>query len=71
MIPKILITIRGGCLEEVISTEKIEYNLIDYDNISFGDEATPEFYEQDSLMSHEAMLVMIDHINVKYSNNGE
>jgi hypothetical protein len=38
---KILIIVRGGVVQDVISTEPVEYILKDWDNIDAGDEFNP------------------------------
>lgn len=51
---KIIITIKGGVLQSVVSNKEIKYMLIDYDNIAEGDEFPGEggYYEQDLLVEN-------------------
>jgi len=42
MIPQVIITIRDGVLESVVSNTEIEYVLVDWDNIDAGDEFPTE-----------------------------
>ncbi|MFZ1704377.1 MAG: hypothetical protein WAT79_08515 [Saprospiraceae bacterium] len=51
---KIIITIKGGVLQSVVSNKEIKYMLIDHDNIERGDEFTGEddYYSQDLLVEN-------------------
>jgi hypothetical protein len=59
---KVIIVISGGCLLSVFSSESIEYNLIDYDNIDGGDEVSEDFISQYKIMDEEAMQKFIDKV---------
>lgn len=51
---KIIITIKGGVLQSVVSNYEIKYMLIDHDNIAGGDEFPGEddYYSQDLLVEN-------------------
>ncbi len=51
---KIIITIKGGVLQSVVSNYDIKYMLIDHDNIAGGDEFPGEddYYSQDLLVEN-------------------
>ena len=59
---KVIIVISGGCLSSVFSSEEIEYNLIDYDNIDGGQTVSEEFFNQDKIMNEEAMQKFINKV---------
>ncbi|MBP6238830.1 MAG: hypothetical protein KA536_21960 [Saprospiraceae bacterium] len=56
---KIIITIKCGVLQSVVSNKEIKYMLIDHDNIERGDEFPGEddYYSQD---------VLVDDIYIHY-----
>lgn len=47
---KIIIEIENGVLTNVISNEKIQYKLIDWDNVKQGDKIDNSFYEPDMIV---------------------
>jgi hypothetical protein len=75
MIPKILITVRGGNVQYVASNTPVEIILIDYDNIIDGDydgkhivptgpdKLQPEAWFQSQLESANAQIDRIKRIN--------
>lgn len=51
MKPKLILVIRDGVLESVISNTEIEYVLVDWDNIDVGDEFPTEInYKPDVII---------------------
>jgi hypothetical protein len=62
---KVMITIRGGVLQSVTSTEPIMYNLVDHDNIEAGDECSTDFVREDFLRTEEDMKLYIDGANLE------
>jgi len=64
MIPKILISISGGVLTSIISTEPIDYILIDHDNINAGDEVPDEFIPQDGILSKKEMIEQLTTLRI-------
>ena len=75
MLPKILITVRGGNVQSIVSSYPVEIILIDYDNITDGDydgkhivptgpdKLHPEAWFQSQLESVNAQIDRIKHIN--------
>ena len=50
MTPKLILVIKGGVLQSIISSVDIKYVLVDWDNINGGDEFPTEIdYEPDVL----------------------
>ena len=62
---KVMITIRGGVLQSVTSTEPIMYNLVDHDNIENGDECSHDFVREDFLRTEDDMRLYIDGANLE------
>jgi len=58
---KVMITIRGGVLQSVTSTEDIEYLLVDHDNINAGDSVSfDDFQMEDFIRTEDDMKEYID-----------
>jgi len=56
-----MITIRGGVLQSVTSTEDIEYLLVDHDNINAGDSVSfDDFQMEDFIRTEDDMKEYID-----------
>ena len=63
---KVMITIRGGVLQSVTSTEEIEYLLVDHDNLDAGDSVSfDDFRREDFLRTEDDMKLYIDGANLE------
>ena len=70
---KVLITVVGGVVQSVESTEEIQYLVIDYDNIRTGEEteriSPDEFYESDRIISDDELCFLINEANETLDRN--
>jgi hypothetical protein len=67
---KVMITIRGGVLQSVTSTEHVQYLLVDHDNIEAGDSVSFEdFQTEDFLRTEDEMRLYIDGANREFNKD--
>ena len=54
---KVLITVEGGVIQSVTSTEEIQYLVVDFDNIQAGDDipTMDKFVHEDFIRDDETM----------------
>lgn len=65
-----MITIRGGVLQSVTSTEPIQYLLVDHDNIESGDSVSfSDFQSEDFLRTEDEMRLYIDGANREFNKD--
>jgi len=65
-----MITIRGGVLQSVTSTEPVQYLLVDHDNIEAGDSVSfNDFQIEDFLRTDEEMRLYIDGANREFNKD--
>lgn len=63
---KVMITVRGGVVQSVTSTEEIEYLLVDHDNLDAGDSVSfDDFQREDFLRTEDEMRLYIDGANLE------
>lgn len=69
---KIIISVRGGVVESVKSTEEIEYCVIDHDNLESGEDGffgnQFDFYSQDAMETEQEMFDELLEVNNEYEN---
>ena len=64
-VTKLLITVRGGCVEDIISTTPAVCNVIDWDLVKqFDEEISEEFLEPVKIISEEDMQKKINSFRV-------
>ena len=69
---KLLITVRGGCIESITSTTPAVCNVIDWDLVKqYNEEISEEFMEPVELMSEKEMYEKITSLRVDQILNNE
>ena len=57
---KIIVTVRGGNIENITATEEVEVMVIDWDNIADGDEFPTDFYSPDLIIDETKIPEFLD-----------
>ena len=71
---KILISVRGGLVDFVCSTEEVEICIVDHDNLATGEEEPfaledSDFGSQDQVMTPQEINKYLNQINCEYFFN--
>ena len=64
---KIIITVNGGSVDQVITTEECEFKIVDFDNIKAGD-PFPDDWEEAAVLRESLLNAVLEELK-KAENN--